>query len=51
MRYPNSLASYGYYSLLFYRLTVILDNRSKGFNSLGHPNIGQAYQSCMREPL
>ena len=50
MRYPNSSAAYGCDGSLFERLIVTLDHRSNCFDSLGHPNIGQEYQSRMRNP-
>ena len=50
MRYPDSSAADGYHGSLFERLFVDLDHRSNCFDSLGHPNIGQEYQSRMRNP-
>ena len=50
MRYSDSPAADGYYGSLFERLVVTLDHRSNCFDSLGHPNIGQEYQSRMRNP-
>ena len=51
MRYPDSPAADGYYGSLFERLTVTLRDRPDGFDSLGYPNVGQEYQSRMRNPF
>ena len=50
MRYPDSPAADGYHGSLFERLFVTLYHRTNGFDSLGYPNIGQEYQSRMRNP-
>ena len=50
MRYADSSASYSYYGSLFKRSMVTLDYRSNCFDSLGHSNIGQEYQSRVGNP-
>ena len=50
MRYADSSASHGQDGPLFERLMVTLDYRSNGFDSLGHSNIGQEYQSRVGNP-
>ena len=45
MRYADPAAANGYDSATFKCLMVILDYRSNRFDSLGHSNVGQKYQS------
>ena len=47
MRYSDAPTPYGYDSSPFKCLIVTLDCRSNCFDSLGHSNIGQEYQSCV----
>ena len=50
MRNADSSASDGYYRSLFKRFMVPLDYRFNYFDSLGHSNIGQEYQSRVGNP-
>ena len=50
MRYADSSAPYGYDGSLFKRFMVTLNYRSNYFDSLGHSNIGQQYQSRVGNP-
>ena len=50
MRNADSSASYSYDRSLFKRFMVTLDYRSNYFDSLGHSNIGQEYQSRVGNP-
>ena len=50
MRYADSSASYGYDSSLLKGFMVTIDYRSNRLDSLGHSDIGQEYQSGVRNP-